>query len=200
MKRYCIKEDYIHRNSYTHYNDIGYEDQYQDEVYQTAFRVLQDNKLERVYDVGCGSAFKLRKYFSEYEFVGAEIEPTYSWLKQAYPTDRWVLSNFSHPVETDLFICSDVIEHLVDPDLLLDFFQNSQFKYLVLSTPERNAVQVYQRGYTWNGPPQNQSHVREWNFNEFKDYISSRFEVIEHFMSQNKAESSPLCQIMVIKR
>jgi SAM-dependent methyltransferase len=195
-----IKDGYTHRSSYTHYSDIGYEDQYQDEVYQTALKILKDNNLKTVYDVGCGSAYKLRKYFKNYNFTGAEIDPTLSWLKNRFPEDKWIESDFSAPVETELFICSDVIEHLVDPDNLLDFFDRSKFKYIVLSTPERDAVQIYQKGCLWNGPPLNVAHVREWNFKEFKNYISSRFEVLEHFMSQNKAETSPLCQIMVLKR
>ena len=200
FKTYAIKEGYTHRTSYTHHSDIGYEDQYQDEVYQTALRIFKDNNLKTVFDVGCGSAFKLRKYFSEEKFTGAEIEPTLGWLKNTYPNDEWVKSDFSNLIETDLFICSDVIEHLVDPDMLLDFFQKSQFKFIVLSTPERDKVQLYQRGYLWTGPPSNRAHVREWNFSEFKNYISARFDVVEHFMSKNKAEPSPMCQIMVIKK
>ena len=199
-KNFFIKDGYIHRETYTHYSDIGYEDQYQDEVYQTALRIFEKNKLNTVFDVGCGSAFKLRKYFSKYNFTGAEIEPTLSWLKENYSSDNWVLSDFKKPAQADLFICSDVIEHLVNPDELLNFFEESDFKFIVLSTPERNAVQIHQRGYFWNGPPLNPAHVREWNFLEFKNYISSRFEVLEHFMSQNKAEPTPLCQIMVLKR
>lgn len=119
-KDYCIREGYIHRDSYTHYSDIGYEDQYQDEVYQTAFRIMKENNLSSVYDVGCGAAFKLRKYFKDYNFTGAEIEPTLSWLKKTFPQDQWEASDFTKYVETDLFICSDVIEHLVDPDHLQD--------------------------------------------------------------------------------
>lgn len=199
-KTYMIKDGYKHRNSYTHYSDIGYEDQYQDEVYQTALKILEDNDLKTIYDVGCGAAYKLRKYFKNYDFIGAEISPTLSWLISTFPEDKWVESNFSIPVKADLFICSDVIEHLVDPDDLLNFFDKSEFKYLVLSTPERDAVQMYQRGYLWDGPPLNVAHVREWNFKEFEDYISSRFQVLNHFMSQNKAETSPLCQIMVLKK
>ena len=200
FKTYKIKEGYKHRSSYTHHLDIGFEDQYQDEVYETAFKIFKDNHLEEVLDVGCGSAFKLKKYFTGENFKGAEIEPTLSWLKKEYPKDNWIKSDFSSPVEADLIICSDVIEHLIDPDMLLNFFENSKFKFIVLSTPERDKVQLYQRGYLWNGPPSNRAHVREWNFSEFKNYISTRFDVVEHFMSKNKAEPSPMCQIMVIKK
>lgn len=199
FKRYCIKEGYKHRNSYTHYSDIGYEDQYQDEVYLTALKIVKSKQLETIFDVGCGSAFKLKKYFSNYDFTGAEIEPTLSWLKKQYSSDKWVESDFSKPIETDLFICSDVIEHLIDPDELIEFFKKSKYKYIVLSTPEREAVQMYQKGFLWNGPPLNTAHTREWNFSEFYEYISGNLNIVKHFMSKNKAETSALCQIMVIK-
>lgn len=199
FKTYQIKEGYKHRDSYTHHSDIGFEDQYQDEVYKTAFKVFKDNSLKYVFDVGCGAAFKLKKYFNGEKFTGAEIEPTLSWLKKEYPNDSWIKSDFSRPVETDLIICSDVIEHLVDPDVLLSFFENSKYKFIVLSTPERDKVQLFQKGYLWNGPPLNKAHVREWNFCEFKNYISPRFNIVKHFMSKNKAEPSPMCQIMVIQ-
>lgn len=198
-KTYCIKEKYKHRTTYTHYSDIGLEDQYQDEVYQKALQVMKKNNLKTVFDVGCGSAFKLIKYFSDYDFTGAEIEPTLSWLKKQYPKNNWIKSDFSKPVETDLFICSDVIEHLIDPDELIMFFKNSKFKYMVLSTPEREAVQIYQRGLLWDGPPLNPAHTREWSFSEFYQYISKEFKITQHFMSKNHAESSALCQIMVIE-
>ena len=94
--KYFIKDGYEHRNTYTHYSDIGYEDQYQDEVYQTALKIMVDNKLKKVFDIGCGSGFKLRKYFSSYDFIGAEINPTLEWLKEEYPDDNWVLSDFNN--------------------------------------------------------------------------------------------------------
>tara|TARA_R110002110_G_scaffold5742_4_gene29450 strand:+ start:2805 stop:4007 length:1203 start_codon:yes stop_codon:yes gene_type:complete len=198
-KTYCIKENYKHRSSYTHYSDIGYEDQYQDEVYETAYRICQQHDLRTIFDVGCGSAFKLRKYFTDHDFIGAEIEPTLSWLKKEYPTDKWIQSDFTKSVEADLIICSDVIEHLIDPDELISFFKKSKYKFIVLSTPEREAVQIYQKGFLWNGPPLNPAHTREWSFSEFHDYISDNLNVIKHFTSKNKAETSALCQIMVIK-
>lgn len=198
-KTYFIKKGYKHRNSYTHYSDIGYEDEYQDEVYKTALRIMEENNLRRVFDVGCGSAFKLIKHFSNYDFIGAEIPPTLEWLAERYPNFNWVESDFNKPVETDLFICSDVIEHLVDPDELIGFFKQSQYKFIVLSTPERDGVQRLQRGCLWDGPPANRAHTREWNFLEFKNYISSHFNVVEHFMAKNKVEPIPLCQVVVVE-
>lgn len=85
-----------------------------------------------------------------------------------------------------MIICSDVIEHLVDPDILLSFLEKSNFKFLILSTPERDSVQMKQRGLLWDGPPVNEAHVREWNFEEFEQYISYKFKIIDHFKVKSR--------------
>lgn len=199
-KNYFIKKGYKHRRSYSHYDDTGLEDQYQDKVYEVALDVMKRNSLRSVYDIGCGSGFKLIKYFKDYNFIGSEIQSTLDWLVEKYPNHNWEQSNFEKRVNTDLFICSDVIEHLVDPDKLLDFLENSEFKFAVISTPERDAVQMYQRGYTWDGPPQNRSHTREWSYSEFYNYLNNRFEIVDHFMTKNKAERISLCQMVILKK
>ena len=200
-KKFCIKENYISRDSYHHHDDRGQEDGYQDKVYETAYEICLKNSFRKVVDIGCGSGFKLIKYFKDCDFVGIEIEPTLSWLKENYPQHTWKSTTFSQEWEEscDVIICADVIEHLVNPDELVNFIKRSGFKYAVISTPERDAIQRYQRGYTWSGPPDNMAHVREWDFQEFREYMSQHFEVVDQFMSQNKAESAPLCQIVVVK-
>jgi hypothetical protein len=60
-----------------------------------------------------------------------------------------------------LVICSDVIEHLVNPTELLRFLYDTAAVTL-LSTPERDLS----RGTDHWGPPQNEAHVREWNLAE----------------------------------
>ncbi len=66
-----------------------------------------------------------------------------------------------------MVVCADVIEHLPNPDDLLDFISDINFKILVISTPERDAV----AGRNDFGPPENTAHYREWNAVEFKNYL-----------------------------
>jgi hypothetical protein len=47
------------------------------------------------------------------------------------------------------------------------------------------------QGKMLNGPPKNRHHCREWNMNEFKNYINSRFKVLDHFIS-NKQQATQL--------
>ena len=86
---------------------------------------------------------------------------------------------------------SDVIEHVLDPDSLLDFIESCKPKFIVFSTPDRDLI----CGHDHFGPPSNACHVREWNFLEFKQYISNRFEIIEHKIT-NVEQST---QMVIVK-
>ena len=70
----------------------------------------------------------------------------------------------------------------------MDFLKMIDLKYLVLSTPERNAV----RGIKDYGPPENTSHYREWNAGEFMEYVSKWFNIQEHIISNDKSISQIL--------
>lgn len=186
QNNYFIHDQYQSRLDPQYFNDIVYTDEWQDDVYAIAHNLAIKNNLFSVLDIGCGSGFKLRKYFGKYPYkiIGTDVEETVKSLKEKYPRGDWRISDFrTKPVESvDLIICSDVIEHIVNPDELLDFINSIDFKYLVISTPDRNIINEH-----WelseemkNGPPYNVHHVREWAYDEFQQYLRSRFNVIEH--------------------
>ena len=145
------------------------------------------------------SSFKLIKYFRDKPFTGLDLEPNLSWLKETYPYFDYRLSDFGNPPKDDfdLVICSDVIEHVLDPDQMMEFFNTINFKRLVLSTPERAIIQQVQRQMGWdveeNGPPANVCHVREWAKDEFAHYTSQTFDIEEHFITPKQVE----CQVVV---
>ncbi len=179
----CFEIDprYSARNAYNHYDDQECEDEWQLEVYLHALGLMVRNNFNKVVDIGCGSGFKLKTYLSQYDTTGYELPENVSILKQKYPDHKWKTSNFvSHnSFTTDVVICSDVIEHLVNPDQLLTFIQNQSFEYLVLSTPERDLVYCDDDPAKF-GPPKNMTHQREWNFQEFYNYVSRFFDVVDH--------------------
>lgn len=199
LSTFFIKPSYIHRDSCTHFDDTALSDEYQDGVYRHARTLADKMGLRTVFDIGCGSGFKLIKYFSDLTILGSEIEPTLGWLRSTYPEHAWIPSDFAlkPPFSPDLIICSDVVEHLVNPNLLLEFIASLAFQRLVLSTPERNAVQMRQSGHLHDGPPQNPCHVREWSFTELRLYLSQYFYVIDHLLLQNPHESRADCQVIV---
>lgn len=180
MKNYCIKENYIARNEYIHYDDQQEEDKWQLEIYLHALGLMKKYNLKTVTDLGCGSGYKLMTYLNDYKTIGLEILQNLEFLNKKYPDRIWLESNFTinHNIVTDVLICSDVIEHIVDPDDLIQYINNISFKYLVLSTPERDLVYKQNSSFL-DGPPRNPAHQREWNYNEFKEYISENFNIID---------------------
>lgn len=173
MKDYCIKPGYTHRDSVPHFDDTPFKDEFQDEVYQYA---RQAYKGGGVIDLGCGSGFKLMKHFRYATTLGLELEPTLSFLRKTYPDRTWMMPGSQVPGGGALLICSDVIEHVEDPDQILDYMLAINPKCIVISTPDRDELQID----TQNGPPRNIHHVREWTCSEFLEYLSSRFVVEDH--------------------
>lgn len=186
---FCISNgDYVINTTPTHYVDIGATDKWQREVYMFARDFCLKNSLKSVVDVGCGDGYKLVQYLGHMKTIGVETEPCISYLKKTYPDRVWVESgesekSFINPTkdmttDTDMVICSDVIEHILNPDSLVEFLLSIRAKYYILSTPCRDVL-VNKFNSNPNGPPGNSAHVREWSMDEFKKYISKWFLILE---------------------
>ena len=203
---YCIHKKYEIREKPRHYNDMNEEDKYQKEVYEYASKIMKKNNYKTVVDVGCGSAFKLIKYLGEYDTLGIETEPCYSMLIEKYPNRNWKLSgkketNFSKKPLTykpDLVICSDVIEHIIDPDELIKYLLSLDAKKYIISTPCRQRLCDLKRfrSAKWNGPPVNKSHVREWTMKELQKYLGQYFTILESKYCEKQKE----CQYHLLSK
>lgn len=169
MKTYCIKEGYTSREAVPHFDDTPFRDEFQDDVYEYASKI--HTPLCRVMDVGCGSGFKLLKWFRHLPTLGFEVQPTLAWLKEHYSNRDWLAFGSKPIVLGGLLICSDVIEHVEDPNILLEFICTLNPDRIVISTPDRDVLQLD----TQDGPPRNIHHVREWNHDEFVKYLEQWF-------------------------
>ena len=184
-RRFRIPWPYRSRNEYHHHDDQDLTDEWQKEVYEHAAALAEKYRYEKIADVGCGSGYKLVHYFEDKITLGLELACNLDFLRNQYPQRNWALSDFDHipDFKPDLVICSDVIEHLVDPDDLLKFLLRLNARHYVISTPDRSLLfKPWQRRY-W-GPPRNPSHQREWTSREFLSYISDTFEVLEHVITR----------------
>jgi SAM-dependent methyltransferase len=180
-KRYEIRGLYRARSEYHHHDDSTYENEWQLEIYLHALGLMKKHDLRSVLDVGCGSGYKLITYLGAYDTVGAELPVNLEHLRSHYPGRTWIASDFASTTNlaADVVICSDVIEHLTDPDELLDYLKRIRHRFLVLSTPARNLLyRPWHPGF-W-GPPANPTHQREWTFEEFGRYIRQHFDVVDH--------------------
>jgi hypothetical protein len=177
MDRYCIKAGYQPRLKNRYFDDTQRKDEWQKEVYESARTLADERGYESVLDIGTGSAFKLLKYFCSNRTLGMDLPPTVRWLRRTYPTRSWT-DKFEPQTGFELVICADVIEHVPDPDQVLHLIEQCRPEVAVLSTPDRALLA---RGQ--DGPPGNKAHVREWAYEEFAHYISRRFRVLDHFIS-----------------
>jgi hypothetical protein len=194
-------KDYSINNNPEHHNDTDHTEEGQKEVYLFCRDFMQKNRLNSVIDIGCGSAYKLITYLSDFNTIGIETEPCYTYLKQTYPDNKWYLSGemeksfhiYDELNYPDVVICSDVIEHIVNPDNLIEYLLSFQSKYYIISTPCREVLCNHPRfsdNYknAWNGPPINKCHVREWTMDEFKQYISNTFCILSSHYGENQIE------------
>ncbi|HXB42760.1 MAG TPA: methyltransferase domain-containing protein, partial [Puia sp.] len=160
-EKFCIKKGYHHTGSANDFDDTSNTDEWQQEVYILAKDLLTEKGFQSVIDIGCGSGYKLIHYFGSYKTIGIEVGKTYHWLKHNYARREWLLFDETNPttLHTDLIICSDVIEHIKNPDSLVAFIRGIHSKQIIFSTPERNGI----AGKKDYGPPENLYHYREWN-------------------------------------
>lgn len=182
--KYEIQRGYIHRRKVPHFNDLKNKEEWQKEVYQKARELAILNNVISICDIGCGSAYKLLKYCSEFDITGVEVEPTLTILKEKYPSHKWVKLEDIKNKKFDLVILSDVIEHIEHPDLFLKtIFDQISFDKLVISTPDRSLMNNKFK----YGPPFNKHHYREWTFSEFDLFMKKFIDIENHFIS-NKAQ------------
>jgi SAM-dependent methyltransferase len=194
MDNYHIKENYK-CNFDSEGEAVPYLDTYRNslifqyDVYEYAKNVIAKNNLTNILDVGCGLGAKLNELIYPVckDIVGIDKKHSIDACRKKYSFGQWFIDDIEEPnlvlnQTFDLIISSDVIEHLVDPDKLLNYIEKFTHKntFIILSTPERDLL----KGSNSNGPPTNKSHVREWNMFEFNNYLSSRrYQIDEHFIT-----------------
>lgn len=184
-EQFAIKKGYHHARHAAAFDDTGNTDEWQKEVYELALASMQQEGYRSVMDVGCGSAYKLVNLLGNYQTTGIEVNPTFTWLCRQYPERKWLLFDEADPatLHADVVICADVIEHIKNPDELMKFLQSIHCRELIISTPERDAV----AGKNDYGPPRNTSHYREWNAQEFSEYVSRFFSVDQQWVLPGKS-------------
>ena len=171
---YCLPENYVERKTVNYCDQRGRTEEYQKEVYEVARQVAEKLHCRSVLDFGCGSGFKLMKNFPDLIRLGIDLPPTVAWLRKNYPNEEWSDSQTPAP-GFDLMIASDVIEHLEDPKMLVDYCYASEPKVIIISTPDRALRPRHEQ----LGPPRNPMHYREWAFDEFANYLSQYFNIID---------------------
>ncbi len=192
MENYFIKEGYkcnldSQGKAIPFFDDEYGASAYQVKVYEFTRKLICKYKIKSVLDLGCGFGSKLIKTISPVcnDIVGIDRKHAIDFCKQKHSFGRWFEDDIEKPKlnfdeKFDLIIASDVIEHLVDPDSLLNYIKRYSQKdtHIIVSTPARDLLRSHNFG-----PPLNMTHVREWSRPEFSQYISKNgFVIKDHFL------------------
>lgn len=176
---YRLPVDYNSRLDFDNYID-GHDSLddtiYQPLVYKSAFELVKKTNAKYLIDIGCGDGSKVeavKNYKEDCIVILIDHEYIINNVVKKYDGAQYISADFDISIpEVDeevlkdaVIVCSDVIEHLAKPEILLEFFFRCKksVKAIVLSTPDR----VEERGYFDYGPPANPYHVREWTQDEF---------------------------------
>jgi len=159
-------------------------------LYKFCKKFIIQNKISSVLDIGCGSAIKLMKFIYPvcHNVYGIDQERIVKFNRKKYKINTFYAddiedSKLNLEKKFDLIISCDVIEHLVNPDKLLSYIKKYSHNnsYIFITTPDRDIL----RGKNCSHSPK-KSHVREWNFKEFNNYINSHsFNIIYHDLIDN---------------
>lgn len=165
---------------------------WQPDVYPEAMALARKHDRTMIIDLGCGRAGKLvalREQDSDLDITGVDFGPNIDWCRTNLPVGQWLAADLEStttlPLAAEIIaqsvvVCSDVLEHLIDPRpamRLICWLLDHGAVCAVLSTPARDR----RAGAEHLGPPFNSSHVREWTQGEFRAFLESFPVTIERF-------------------
>lgn len=157
-------------------------------VYPFAAYLAERFACSCLVDFGCGRAHKLAGLSDKFKVLGVDYGNNIDYCRKKYAFGHWIDWDFekneivpvpSRTAQYSVVICSDLIEHLVDPRPLIDNLKHilDFTPVAVLTTPDRDLV----RGANNYGPPGNPHHVREWNLIELQALLT-HFDIGIEFM------------------
>lgn len=173
---FCLPPRYRENPGPVYFHDVdGSDITFQPDVLPYAADLCTLAGLVHIVDIGCGLATKLAALHDahpDWRFTGIDFGPNLDYCRENYPWGTWVerdLENAFHLDARDsVIVCSDVIEHLVDPRMMLATIRHSHTPAAVFSTPAREVQ--YPKHH--KGPPQNLCHVREWSTPELGEFLT----------------------------
>jgi SAM-dependent methyltransferase len=183
---YCLPKGYQARLHPEYFVEENYDGVWQPDVYPETADLAKRLTARRIVDVGCGTGRKLAALYPNFEIIGIDYGSNIEACRQRYDFGTWLevdldrheslgISDFTGSV----FVCADVIEHLVYPEKLLRHLSDALDRgaaAVVLSTPDRDLIN--EPGHL--GPPSNPAHVREWTRSELEGFMAA-FGLLGHF-------------------
>lgn len=176
ISRFFMKPGYISRTNPEFFEDKseGRWIVYQPDVYELAAYLGERFGCRYIVDIGCGDGKKLAELHPRFEIIGVDDGANFEACRRQYSFGIWQRHDLTKPgsipvpneiLSQAIIICADVIEHLLDPSDLLRNLRGMMdlSPACLISTANRDLSASPDH----LGPPDNPSHVREWNLSEF---------------------------------
>lgn len=151
---------------------------YQWHVYRWAAKLVRARGLRSVLDIGCGPGTKLAEHIAPVcdDIEGFDQPAGVAAAERlgspgVYRSVDLESADIQAHRTFDLVLCADVIEHLVDPDPMLDLILRMCHRgsLVLFSTPDR--ARLHGRACMASYKAE---HVREWASPEFRRYLTLR--------------------------
>lgn len=173
MTLYGIRDGYTHRDKPDYFHDVRSDGKiWQPDVMVIAAFLARRFGCKSIVDIGCGRGQNLIPYFGEFEITGVDYGDNIQYCRDTYPQGTWITCDLENEVPDiphalltrSVVVCSDVIEHLINPTALAQNLTAIGIcsPIVILTTPDRERTY----GYDQNGPPGNSHHTREWTLIE----------------------------------
>lgn len=153
-----------------------------------------------VLDVGCGEGFTLAKlkkakigktlegieYVDDAITLGKKLHPSLKIKKGTIYKLPYKANSF------DVVLCTEVLEHLEDPEHALRELKRVTKKYLVLSVPNEPlfTIQRILRGKNVFKLGAHPEHIQHWSSNSFKQFVQKHVKI--------RSDKTPLPWTLVI--
>jgi SAM-dependent methyltransferase len=151
--------------------------------YSSLISLAKPLSPKNILDAGCGEGFSLNKLISnnigEYLEGIENSKEAIALGKKLFPRTKIKLGSvYDLPYETnyfDLVLCTEVLEHLVDPQKALSEIIRVSKKYIIVSVPNEPFFMLsnFLRGKNLSGLGNDPGHINHWTILTFQKFLKS---------------------------
>jgi 2-polyprenyl-3-methyl-5-hydroxy-6-metoxy-1,4-benzoquinol methylase len=151
------------------------------------YRLISLTKVESILDLGCGEGFVigyLRNHNNNLRFEGLDInKEAINMAKKLNPDVNFVICNLYklqyNENSFDLVMLTEVLEHLEDPEKVMNVVKKISNKHFILSVPWEPLFSISNllRGKNilkWGNDPE---HINKWGRDQFVTFVNNHFSV-----------------------